>query len=46
MYCTNTDSTKMGTDRVLSYGQKISYLFLQDIKALKWYFSPPKRNSS
>ena len=30
-----TDSTKMGTERVFSYHQNLSYLFLQDIRAIK-----------
>ena len=30
-----TDSTKMGTERVFSYKQKLSYLFLQDVGAVK-----------
>ena len=33
VYC--TDSIKMGTERVFSYQQKLSYLLLQDIRALK-----------
>ena len=30
-----TDSTKMGTERVFSYLQKLSYIFLQDTRAVK-----------
>ena len=33
VYC--TDSTKMGTKRVFSFQQKLSYLFLQDIRAVR-----------
>ena len=32
VYC--TDSTKMGTKRVFSFQQKLSYVFLQDIRAV------------
>ena len=33
VYC--TDSTKMGTKRVFSFQQKLSYLSLQDIRAVR-----------
>ena len=32
VYC--IDGTKMGTKRVFSFQQKLSYLFLQDIRAV------------
>ena len=36
VYC--TDSIKMGTKRVFSFQQKLSYLFLQDIRAVRLIF--------